>query len=119
VSSEAGLGGHRSYMWHADTSCVYAIRGYPTPGRQYEEAFAGINQPALRRGDAGTHLVYQVDKGPGIISREIFDSLHLIVVREDGRYQGDALVCGKGRTYQPFPEWGVTTHEKTISSTDV
>ena len=76
----------------------------------------GINQQALRRDGTGTHFVYQVDKGLGIISREAFDRLHLIAIREDGRYQGDALVRGRGRTNQSFPEWRVTAHEKTISS---
>jgi hypothetical protein len=50
----------------------------------------------LRRDDAGTHPVYQVDKGLSIISGEMFNRLYLIIVREDGRYQGDALVRGKG-----------------------
>jgi hypothetical protein len=118
ASSEAGLGDHKPYIRHADISCGYAVRGYPTPGRQCEEALVGINQQALRRDGTGTHFIYQVDKGLSINSRETFDRLHLIAIREDGRYQGDVLVRGRGRTDQPFPEWRVTAHEEAISSTN-
>jgi hypothetical protein len=78
----------------------------------------GINQPAPRRDDAGTHPVYQVDKGLSIISGEMLNRLYFIIVREDGRYQGDALVRGRGMADQSFPEWSAAVYERIISSTN-
>ena len=43
-----------------------------------------------------TYLVYCVDKVFGILSREVFDRFNLVVVREGGHYQGDALARRKG-----------------------
>jgi hypothetical protein len=57
----------------------------------------GANQlihPSNVRG-AGTYLVYHVDKGLGIVSTEISNRLDLIMIQEDGRYQRDAIMCGK------------------------
>ena len=81
----------------------------------------GKNQPNLpyRWEGAGTHLIYQVDKGLGVLSRETFDNLNLIIVREDGRYQGDALVHGKGIVDQQLPGWRVAVYEKIIKSMNV
>jgi hypothetical protein len=42
-----------------------------------------------------TYLIYHVNKGLGITSKEMSDRLDLITVREDGRYQRGALVRGK------------------------
>jgi len=50
-----------------------------------------------------TYLVYDVDEGLGVIPREASDHLDLIVVREDGCYQRDALVGMEAIVDQPFP----------------
>ena len=65
-----------------------------------------------------TCLIYCIDEGLGIISREVFDHLDLIGVREDGRYQTNTLVYGKGISDQPFPSGNVTTREDTVKLTD-
>ena len=60
--------------------------------------------------NADTRLVYHINKGQSIISKEIFEHFDLITVGKDGRYQPDALVHGKGRVDQPFPQGRVTRH---------
>ena len=66
-----------------------------------------------------THIVYHIDKGLSIISREISDHVDAITVREDGHYQSDAFLCGKRIADQPFPDWDVTAHEKAVKSMNV
>ena len=61
-------------------------------------------------------LVYHTKKSLGIISGEIFKCLDLIAIREDGFYQTDARVRGKGRVDQPFPGGRIARRENTISS---
>lgn len=46
-----------------------------------------------------TYPIYYVNKGLGIISREMTDHLDPVAVGEDGRYQGNALVCGERIAY--------------------
>ena len=65
-----------------------------------------------------TYLVYHVNKGLGIISREMSDHLNLITVREDGRYQRSAFVHRKGIADQPFPSGKIATHEDTVKLTE-
>ena len=60
------------------------------------------------REDTDTCLVYHINESLGIVSREIFKYLELIVVREDGLYQTEALVRGKAGIDQPFPCGRVT-----------
>jgi len=61
-----------------------------------------------------TYIVYHIDKALRIITSEAFDHLDLVTFREDGRYQRDAVVYGRGIADQPFPGWGDTAHGKTI-----
>jgi hypothetical protein len=61
-----------------------------------------------------TYLIYYVDKVLGILSREMFDCLDLVIIREDGNYQRDALVCGEGIADQSLPGWRVTADEDTV-----
>ena len=63
-------------------------------------------------------LVYHVDKGLGIVSREAFDFLYLRRVREDRLYQGDAPVLGKGVADQSLPGGRFTAHDDTVRLTD-
>ena len=64
-----------------------------------------------------THFVYHVNKGLSIISREMSDHLDLIAVREDGRYQGGALVRGKGIADQPVPGGEVAIRKNRVKLT--
>jgi len=115
--SEVGLGDHISRINGVDTCRASLVRDLQIPNRQGTEVLVGVNQRILRREDImDTYLVYHVNEDLGIITREISDHLDLLMVREDGRYQRDALVRGKGRADQPFPAWRVTitTHNHTV-----
>jgi hypothetical protein len=59
----------------------------------------------------GTYLVDRIDKGLGVIPREVSDQLDLIMVRENGRYQRYAFIYGKGVVDQSFPGWRITVHK--------
>jgi hypothetical protein len=75
----------------------------------------GGYQPVLRREmNVETYLVDHVHKFLGILSREMFDRLSLVIVREDGRYQIVELMRREGIVDQPFPGWRDTTHENTV-----
>lgn len=50
-----------------------------------------------------TYLVYNVDERLGIVPREIFDHLDLIIIRENFRNQSDTFVHGKSIADQFFP----------------
>jgi len=56
----------------------------------------------------GVYLIYHINEALCIIPRETFDYGGLTVVREDGCYEGGALVYGKGVADQLFPGQGVT-----------
>ena len=75
----------------------------------------GIDQPTLAVNDGDTRLIYHIDECLGVISREIFEHLNLITVREDGCYQTSALFRGNGRANQPFPSGRVTRREDKSS----
>jgi hypothetical protein len=61
----------------------------------------------------GTYHVYHVDKVLGIIPREIFNRLDLIMIQEGSRYQRVALMRGKCVAEQLFPGWNVTSRVTT------
>jgi hypothetical protein len=62
-----------------------------------------LNLSPKGEGCRHAYLVYHVDKGLGVVSTEISNHLDLIMIREDGRYQRDAITCGKGiADQQPF-----------------
>ena len=61
-----------------------------------------------------TRLVYHIDKGLGIVLREVANHLNLIVVREDCCDYGDALIPSEGITDQPFPGWYSTAVVKLM-----
>ena len=50
-----------------------------------------------------TYLVYNVDERLGVVLREIFDHLDLIIIRENFRNQSDTFVYGKSIADQSFP----------------
>ena len=54
------------------------------------------------------YLVYDINKVLGVVAREVFNHLNLVVVREDGRDQRDAFIRGEGVTNQSFPGWAPT-----------
>ena len=62
----------------------------------------------------GTHLVCDIDKGLGIVPREVFDHLNLIVVQENRCDKGDTPIRGKGRTDQLFPGQVFAVHEEVV-----
>ena len=62
----------------------------------------------------GTYLIYRIDKGLGIISRETVDYLNFMTVREDKRYELYALIRGEGRADQLLPGGEVTARGDTI-----
>ena len=64
-----------------------------------------------------TCLIYYVDKGLGIASRETSNHLDPIIIREDARYQRDAFIHEDGVADQSFPGEGVTKHN-TVKLTD-
>jgi hypothetical protein len=72
------------------------------------------NQPLRQRRE--THLIYHIDKGLGIVPREVPNDFDLIAVREDLRDQRDAFVSGEAVTDQPFPSWvlAVNKHKKAF-----
>ena len=63
-----------------------------------------------------TRLAHHINKSLGVAPREIFEYLNLIMVREDGLHQTDALVLGNGRVDQQFPGGRVTEHENIVNS---
>lgn len=65
-----------------------------------------------------TYRVYRVNKGLGVISGEISDRLGRIMIGENGHYQRDALVRGKGITDQLLPGRMDTINKDTIRLTD-
>lgn len=84
--------------------------------RMADASSVRVNQPTHYRLVAC--LVYHFNEGLSIISREIFEFLDLIVIREYGRYQVDAFVYGKCANDQQFP-CGVAALEVTVKPTDV
>jgi hypothetical protein len=76
-----------------------------------------VNGPTLgfrTRDSVGTYLIYHIDEGPGIACREMSDGINLITVGENGHYQRNTPVQGKGGGDQPFPGGTVTTRESTV-----
>ena len=67
----------------------------------------------------GTHLLYQINKILGIISREVFDHLNLDVVRINCLYQRDAVMRGEGAADQLFPDRVSAAHEKAVKLINV
>ena len=67
------------------------------PNRQSAEAPVKFNELVPLR--SRTCLVYHVDKGLSIVPAETFDLLNNIGVREDGSYEGGAIMCGEGTIY--------------------
>jgi hypothetical protein len=65
-----------------------------------------------------TYLVDYVDKVLGILSREMYDRFNLVIAREDGRYQRDALMGREGIIDQSFPCWRDTTRKDTVKPTN-
>ena len=121
--SEARSCGYRSRMRCADTSCGFLAGDYLNFPMSGMDIFGGIRPSfslvALQcRDNANIHLVYHVDKNLGILPGEIFERLELITIREDGRYQIDALVWKKGRADQPFPGGRVTGRGNAVKPTN-
>jgi hypothetical protein len=57
----------------------------------------GVNRPVPQGSKSkSTYLIYCIDNILGIVPREIFSHLDVIVVRENCRDQRDALVRGEG-----------------------
>ena len=66
---------------------------------------------------AGTCLIYRIDEGLGIISRQVFDRLDLITIGKDGRYHCDTFVGGKVAADQTYPGGKITKCEDTVKET--
>ena len=64
----------------------------------------------------GWHLIYSVDEDLSIIPTETSNYPNLIVVREDGRDQGDAFEFRDRTADQTFPRRD-TAHEKPVRLT--
>ena len=62
----------------------------------------------------GTYLVYHINKVLGIVTRNLFNHLDLIVIQEHFRDQRDPIVCGKSMISQLFPDWTFTAREKAV-----
>ena len=61
------------------------------------------NSECLSVFNAGTYLVYYIDKCLGIVPRQTSNYLNLIIVREDCSDQRDSLVYPKARCDESFP----------------
>lgn len=61
--------------------------------------------PPFRDERVGKYLVYYVNKGLSIVPTQKLDRLYFIIIGENCRDQGDALICGKGTANQTFPRW--------------
>ena len=57
----------------------------------------------------GTYLVHNINEYLGIVHREVFDHLDLIIIRENCRNQSDMFIYGKGIADQLFPDRSVRT----------
>lgn len=80
---------------------------------------AGFNRRFLQRQDnADTHLVYHVNKSLGVLPGEMFEHFELIAIREDRRYQFDALMWRKGGVDESFPGGRVTRYENVVKPTN-
>ena len=75
--------------------CGSAAGGHPKPNQRVEGELVRVGQPN-GYGGMGTCFIYHIDNGLGISSRNVSNRLGHITVREDGRYQSNALVRGKG-----------------------
>lgn len=62
----------------------------------------------------GTYTAYHIDKGLGIVPREVFDHLSLVIVQEDCCDQGDAFFCGGSMADQQLPSWVLTVCERAV-----
>ena len=65
------------------------------------------------------YFIYRIDKGLGIVPRELFDHPNLVIVHKDCCDQRYALVRGEGMIDQLFPGWVFTTNEKVIKLINV
>ena len=67
----------------------------------------------------GTHLVDHIDKRLGIVPRQVFDHLDLIMIRKYCRDQTCALVRDEGMADQPLPGCVFTVHEEAVKLTNI
>ena len=67
----------------------------------------------------GEYLIDHIDKGLGIVPKKMPNNLSLVAIGEDGRDQGDTLICGEGTNDQALPHRDSTGHEKLVRQIDV
>lgn len=63
-------------------------------------------------------LVYHINKSLGIFPTKVYHHLEPVLLGEDRRDQGIALLFTEGRANQSFPGWGVAAHVKAVRSTN-
>ena len=66
-----------------------------------------------------TNRIHYVDKVLGIVPDEVFNHLHLSMVRKDCCDQRDALGHSESLADQPFPGWDFTVHEEPVKLTSI
>ena len=71
MTSEVGLGGHKSCIRSANISCGSVVGDYPTPNRQGVDVLARVNRSILHgQMNVDTHFIHHINKGLGLGSRE-------------------------------------------------